>query len=198
MALFPKKDSEQQDERLANLDARGSDPRAERIDRSVTEDREIVDDVRMEELYAMLRDVNTLLPTPPQQIPGYHLCWLTTQNNKDTLESRERLGYSLVKPEELPGFKISSQKESHVTNDRIMVQEMVLAKISHSRWLAFMTHLHDTLPRQEMQGLRNRVRFSKDGKGNDVAYTGDGFKAGAADGYSSLQNNKPANFAGVA
>lgn len=202
MATYQKKDSDQDarlnsvaDERLSNLDSRGNDPRANRAERS--DDREVSDTIRMEERYAMLRDVNTLLPVPPQ-MPGYHLVWLTTTNNKDTLESRARLGYTLVKPDELPDFKVSGQKDGQVTSDRIMVNEMVLAKISQKLWLADMTYLHDTLPRENMKSLRDSVRISKDGKGRDVAYTGDGFKSGSADGYSSLQNNKAANFAGVA
>jgi hypothetical protein len=180
------------DERLNN------DKCASRLsaDRSVTENRNNTDSVRSSERHAMLRDVNTLLPVPPE-IPGYHLCWLTTTNNKDTLENRYRLGYSLVKPEELPGFKLSSQKDGEASSDRIMVNEMVLAKIPYDLWKEDMTYLHHTLPNESIENLKNSVRLGQDGKGRSVAYTGGEFNQGASDGYSHLKGSKTPTFAGI-
>ena len=44
------------------------------------------------------------LPTPPE-IPGFHLCWLSTTNQYDPIHKKLRLGYIPVKAEELPGFE---------------------------------------------------------------------------------------------
>ncbi len=189
MAFFPK----DEDKRLNNADERANRMSA---DRAVTENRENTDPVRNQERYAMLRDANTLLPVPPQ-IPGYHLCWLTTTNNKDTLEHRYRLGYTLVKPEEMPGFKFSSQKDTDIVSDRIQINEMVLAKIPHDLWIQDMTYLHHTLPQETMKNLRDSVRIGQDGKGRNVAYTGGEFQGGVSDGYNSLTSNKLPTFAGI-
>jgi hypothetical protein len=181
------------DERLSNNTLRlnrGSE------DRSVTENRESTDEVRRKERFRMLQDANTLLPVPPE-IPGYHLCWLTTNNQKDSLEHRYRLGYSLVKPEELPGFSLSSQKDGSVTTDRITVNEMVLAKIDKNIWLENMTYLHHDLPQETMKNLRDSVRIGQDGKGRSVAYSGGEFQGGVSDGYNSLVSNKAPSFAGI-
>lgn len=167
-------------------------------ERDFTEDRENGDNdaIRGEERYAMLRDVNTLLPTPPE-LPGFHLVWLTTDNKKDSLENRFRLGYRLVHPNELPGFAMSSQKDSAVTSDRITVNEMVLAKIDLDLWKQDMIYLHHTEPNREAQALKDSVQISKDGKGRDVAYTGGEFKNGAADGYAYLGRTSAPTLAGI-
>jgi hypothetical protein len=182
-----------EDERL------NSNERANRMlaDRAVTENRENTDSVRAEEWQSMLRDANTLLPIPPE-LPGYHLCWLTTSNSKDTLEHRFRLGYSLVKPEELPNFKFSSQKDSEVTSDRIQINEMVLAKIPHETWVKYMTYLHHTLPQETIRGMKDIGRTMQDGKGRNIAYTGGDFANGmSSDGFNGLITNKLPTFAGI-
>ena len=44
------------------------------------------------------------LPTPPE-IPGFHLCWLSTTNQYDPIHKRLRMGYELVKAAEVSGFE---------------------------------------------------------------------------------------------
>lgn len=185
------------DERIAKR-ADSGDARTNRLslDRAVTENRENTDGIRNAERHAMLRDVNTLLPVPPP-IDGYHLVWLTTTNSKDSLEQRFRLGYTLVKPEELPDFRIATQKSGEVIADRIQINEMVLAKIPMELWLQDLQYLHHDLPAQQVNSLKDSVRFMQDGKGRDVAYTGGEFKNGATEGYAMLGRNKAPNFAGI-
>ena len=185
------------DARVAKRSDNG-DARANRLsdDRPITENRENTDTVRGAERYAMLRDVNTLLPVPPE-LPGFHLCWLTTTNNKDNLENRFRLGYSLVKPEELPGFCKNSQKDGDIVTDRITVNEMVLAKIPMDLWKGDMIHLHHTVPNESIQNLKDSVRIGQDGRGRNVAYTGGEFNSGVADGYASLGGTKAPTLAGI-
>jgi hypothetical protein len=190
--------AQDQDERIAKR-AVASDSRADRAlsDRPVTESREATDPLRNEELFAMLRDVNTKLPTPPA-IPGFHLCWLTTTNQSDPIEHRLRMGYQLVKQSELPGFSLPTQQSSQVSDEHIRINEMVLSKISMERFELIMKYLHHDLPLEQIQTLKNSVRIERDGKGREVGYTGDGFSNGVSDGFTTLGRARAPSFAGVA
>ena len=66
-------------------------------DRPVTSNREVSEDERVE----MFRQqfFQSSLPDLPE-IPGWHLCWLTTTNPRDSIQQRIRLGYEPVKSEE--------------------------------------------------------------------------------------------------
>ena len=76
------------DERLKKSVGDGRGDRA-MVDRAVTEDREISDSDRLD----MFRQqfFHASLPDLPK-IPGYHVCWLTTTNPRDTINMRMRLG----------------------------------------------------------------------------------------------------------
>lgn len=189
--------ADNQDERIAKRADNGV-ARADRLtsDRTTTENREKTDSVRAAERHAMLRDTNTLLPIPPD-MPGYHLVWLTTTNSKDTIESRQRLGYELVKRSELPNFVLNTQKSGELTEDRITVNEMVLAKIQYDLWIQDMTYLHHTLPTESAKNLKDSVRIGQDGKGRNVAYTGGEFNSGVSDGFNSLGAVKAPTFVGI-
>ncbi|MFZ9183829.1 MAG: hypothetical protein ACO214_11170 [Hylemonella sp.] len=88
------------DERLKKSADRSRENR-EMSDRMVTENREISDDERVE----MFRQqfFQSALPDLPK-IPGYHTCWLTTTNPRDSIQGRVRLVYVPVKPEDVPGW----------------------------------------------------------------------------------------------
>ena len=68
--------------------------------------------VSSEERRRMFRSewLQEALPTPPE-IPGFHLCWLSTTNQYDPIHKRLRMGYTPVKAEELPGFENFKVKE---------------------------------------------------------------------------------------
>ena len=187
-----------QDERIAKRPTASAE-RGSRLssERAVTEDREVTDADRLAEKLLVLRDVNTKLPSPPD-IPGYHLCWLTTTNQSDPLEHRFRLGYQLVKPEELPGFALPTHQAGQaVSSDRITVNEMVLAKIDIPTWKAYMKHLHHDLPLEQVEALNDSVQITKDGRGRDIAYTGGEFRNSKTEGYSAPRTARPASFEGV-
>ena len=189
--------NENQDERIAKRV--GNDPvRGNRLtlDRSNTENRENTDAVRKAERRAMLRDVQTLLPNIPD-IDGYHTVWLTTTNSKDPLEARFRQGYTLIKRAELPDFCLDSQKMGEATSDRIMVNEMVAAKIPYDLWHDDMIELHHTIPLEQMTNLKNSVRIGQDGKGRSVGYSGGEFQSGVSDGFNTLTQAKPPTLAGI-
>ena len=168
-----------EDKRLSQRD-NDSGARASRAeqDRPATENREGLDNLRVEERLAMLSDVNTVLPQPPK-IAGYHLIWLTTSNQQDSLERRFQLGYSLVHPKEVPDFAFPTQKSGQVTGDRIMINEMVLAKLPMDLYVAYMKHNHHDAPLEQEAAIRpeNVISSMKDGRGNPIGIVeGDGFK----------------------
>lgn len=179
------------DERIAKRADNGS-ARADRVssDRPHSENRESTDVMRRAERRSMVTDVNTLLPSPPA-IPGFHLFWATTTNQKDSVENRQRMKYSFVTRAELPDFLLSSQKSGELTEDRIMVNEMVLMKIPQDLWEDDMLLKHYDMPGEQLDHLKNSVNIGRDGRGRPIAYSGGDFSNGVADGYHATSIGKP-------
>ena len=127
-------------------------------EREMTEDRELSEDERLE----MLRDslVQSMLPDLPR-IPGYHVCWLTTTNKSDTLAWRKRLGYELIRVEDIPGWDATTQSVGDYVG-MVQVNEMVAAKIPIRLYNKFMRALHDTMPREQEEKLRAQLSLMKD------------------------------------
>ena len=85
-----------------DLDDRLADRAQQTVDRmSETDDS---DSKSKRERVAAFRDKwqNSALPDLPNGvIPGFHLCWLSTTNNYDSIDKRMALGYEPVKAAEL-------------------------------------------------------------------------------------------------
>jgi hypothetical protein len=95
------------------------------------------------------------LPKLPE-LPGWHLCWLSTTNSYDSIDKRIRLGYVPVMAEELPGFQNYRVKAGeHV--GQISCNEMLLFKLPMDEYQALMTHLHYDLPKEEAEKIRVQV-----------------------------------------
>ena len=105
-------------------------------------DREVSDDERVE----MLRQsyFQSALPDLPK-IPGYHTMWLTTQNPRDPVVGRERIGYTLLKASEIPNWEFACQKGGQY-DGCIMVNEMIGAKIRLDLYERFMKNNHHDEP----------------------------------------------------
>lgn len=127
-------------------------------DRAVTEKREISDDDRI----AMFRQTmhQSALPDLPE-IDGYHVCWLTTENPRDSIAQRVRLGYELIQPEDVPGYDVSSLKTAAYPG-AIGVNEMIAMKISDRLYQAYMRHSHHDQPLSEEQKLADTAKFIRD------------------------------------
>lgn len=143
-------------------------------DRTITENRELTDQERLD-MFRM-QYFQSALPDLPK-IPGYHVCWLSTTNERDPIPSRLRLGYSLVRAEEIPGWEHASLKTGEYVGC-VGVNEMVAAKIPDRIYQMFMHHNHAQAPDQE-QGkiteVADRIREQARRKGADVDL-GDGFE----------------------
>ena len=133
-------------------------------DRAVTENREISDDDRIE----MFRNsfYQSALPDLPE-IPGYHLCWLTTTNPRDSIQARFRLGYEQIKPEEVPGWEYATIKTGEYAG-LIGVNEMIAAKLPERLYYRIMREAHHDAPLREeekvtsdMDTMEARARSSK-------------------------------------
>lgn len=163
------------DERIVRETSRSVDPaRQDRAvdDRAQSEDRELTEEDRLQMFQMQL--FNEVLPDLPR-IPGYHTCWLTTANPRDTIQARMRLGYVPIKPEEVPGFEYASLKTGEYAG-MIGVNEMLAFKIPLTLYQRFMKEAHHDAPLREAEKLTVRVDQLREGAqakgGNVVEYDG--------------------------
>lgn len=167
----------------------GGDERLRHSAGNRSSDREASDNTRTqtdgtitsaEERRRMLRQewVQEILPTPPE-LPGYHLCWLSTNNANDPIYKRQQLGYELVKCSELPGFEAHAAKEGSYEGG-IQCNEMVLFKLPLERYNDLMTIYHYDMPQEAEGGLREQVNTGMDQEDRD------GRRLGTVEGFDSL------------
>ena len=132
------------DERLKKVRGEGRESRSA-YDRAATESRELSDDDRVE----MFRQqfIQAALPDLPK-IPGYHTCWLTTTNPRDSIQARIRLGYEPIKPEEVPGWEYVSIKTGE-WQGFVGVNEMLAFKLPMSLYKKYMQAVHFDAPNDE-------------------------------------------------
>lgn len=128
------------------LDERGFDERE-------ASERELDDDEALE----LFRDSlhQTVLPDLPY-MPGYHVCWLTTSNGRDSLQWRRRIGYELIRLDDVPGWSDGNLKTAE-GDGYVRINEMVAARIPLSRYNKYMREVHHTMPLQEEMKIRASV-----------------------------------------
>ena len=150
-------------------------------DREVTENREVSEDDRLEMFRNQL--FNDALPDLPD-IPGFHVCWLTTTNPRDPIHRRMQLGYEPVKPQEVPGMEYASVKTGEWTGF-IGVNEMLAFKLPLSLYEKFMQEAHHNAPLREEDKLAevaDSIREQAERAGSTM-YEGDGL--------SEMRDNNP-------
>jgi len=159
------------DERLKKELGVGRQSR-EMEDRQVTENREVTDDDRLEMFRAQL--FNDALPDLPN-IPGYHMCWLTTTNPRDPIHRRIQLGYEPIKASEVPGMEFASVKTGEWAG-MIGVNEMIAFKLPEALYQRFMQEAHHDAPLREENKLAETaeiMRQQAEGSGSTL-FEGDG------------------------
>ena len=141
-------------------------------ERDVTESREVSEDDRLEMFRNQL--FNDALPDLPE-IPGYHMCWLTTTNPRDPIHRRMQLGYEPVRPEEIPGMAYASVKTGEYAG-MIGVNEMVAFKLPMSLYERFMQEAHHDAPLREEDKLAEVAEMMRDQaeRAGSTMYEGDG------------------------
>lgn len=127
-------------------------------DRLATENRAYTEDERLEMFRMQL--YNDRLPNLPE-IPGYHVCWLTTANTGDTIQSRSRMGYELIRAEDVPGMDLIVQKTGDYVGC-VMVNEMIAAKLPTSLYLRYMQEAHHDAPLREEEKLEDTAQLMRD------------------------------------
>jgi hypothetical protein len=146
------------DERLKKTSDPARESRAA-LDRAAKEARELSDDDRVE----MFRQqfFQSALPDLPK-IPGYHSCWLTTTNPRDSIQGRMRLGYEAIKPEDVPGWEYATIKTGEYVG-MVGVNEMLAFKLPLRLYETYMTEAHYSAPLREDEKLQAMVDQMKDG-----------------------------------
>lgn len=123
-------------------------------DRRLSEDRTLTDDERLDMFRREL--FNDALPNLPE-IAGYHCCWLSTNyQGGDTIHKRMRLGYELIRSDEIPGFDHISLKTGEYAGC-IGVNEMVAAKIPEGLYRGYMRIAHHDQPREAADALNRQL-----------------------------------------
>lgn len=115
------------------------------------------------------------LPEVPE-IPGWHLCWLSTTNSYDSIDKRIRLGYVPVKADEVPGFENHRVKAGEHTGF-VACNEMLLYKIPMDVYQEVMAHFHHEAPLEEANKIRVQAEqmAGRDSKGRQLGEVeGDG------------------------
>jgi len=91
------------------------------------------------------------LPTPPE-IPGFHLCWLSTTNQYDPIHKRLRMGYAAVKADELHGFDAYKVKSGE-HEGFVSCNEMILYKLPIDVYQDIMAEMHHYAPLDEQEKI---------------------------------------------
>ncbi len=117
------------------------------------------------------------LPKLPE-MPGWHLCWLSTTNSYDSIDKRIRLGYVPVKTEEIPGFENFRVKAGEHAGF-IACNEMLLFKIPMEVYQDIMLHMHHEKPMEESEKIRvqlENLQGARDSSGRSLGRVeGEGF-----------------------
>lgn len=100
--------------------------------------------------------VQEILPTPPE-MPGFHLCWISTTNSTDPIHKRVQLGYTPVKASEIPGFEQYKVGDGQFEGC-VACNEMLLFKIPMEVYQDLMTIYHHDMPLEQEQAIRDRVQ----------------------------------------
>ena len=117
------------------------------------------------------------LPKVPD-MPGWHLCWLSTTNSYDSIDKRIRLGYVPVRADELPGFENFKVKAGEDVGF-IACNEMRLYKIPMDVYQDVMLQMHHERPMEEADKIRVQVenlQGARDSRGRSLGQVeGEGF-----------------------
>lgn len=154
-----------------------------RGERSISEDAARTNETGLvndlSELHSLLASEfdQVALPTPPQ-LPGWHLCWLTTGSTYDSVQKRQRLGYVPVTAADVPGFETGGMSSAQFEG-ALTCNEMVLFKIRSEHYNAIMKMFHHTRPLAEEESIYTRLQElsgEEDSSGHRLAKAeGDGF-----------------------
>lgn len=153
----------------------------------VLSDEERLDEFRKSFFQSVLPD----LPT----IPGYHVCWLTTTNPRDSIQSRVRLGYEPIREEDVPGWEYAALKTGEWAGC-IGVNEMVAFKLPMHLYEAYMREVHHEQPLAEEEKLTAVIDVIREEAAAAAKSGARGIRFEMEDGMAELgQDRDPGSFA---
>jgi len=149
------------------LSAGGRENRASRDTiREAPEDKFVSSDERRK----MWKDewTQSALPGVPD-MPGWHVCWLSTTNSYDSIDKRMRLGYVPVKADELPDMRNNRVKAGD-HEGYIACNEMLLYKLPMELYQEVMAHFHHEAPLEEANKIRLQAEqnVGRDSRGRSL------------------------------
>lgn len=110
------------------------------------------------------------LPTAPE-IPGYHVCWLSSTSTYDPIQKRMRLGYTPVRADDIPGFN-ADRATSGAFEGCVSCNEMLLFKIPQDVYEMIMKEFHHDQPLREEESLKAALKKQgnegKDSSGKEL------------------------------
>lgn len=133
-------------------------------DRVGLEAREMSDEDEKFALFAQTL-FNGVLPDLPA-IPGFHVCWLSTNHQADPISRRMRLGYTPVLPSEVAGMELATLKSGEYAG-LVGVNEMVAFKLPSSLYLRFMQEAHHDEPNRQVELINTQVDALKSNAARD-------------------------------
>lgn len=122
-------------------------------DRAVTESRTLTDSERVDLLRRSF--FQSALPDLPK-IPGYHTFWATTQNPRDPVHGRLRLGYEIIQAKDMLGWEHLGNKSGEYAG-AIGVNEMIAMKLPLHLYEAYMREVHHDAPLREEEAIYNNL-----------------------------------------
>ena len=125
------------------------------------------------------------LPKVPD-IPGWHLCWLSTTNGYDSIDKRMRLGYVPVRADELPGFDNYRVKAGEDIGF-IACNEMRLYKLPMELYQEVMLQMHHEAPKEEADKVQiqvDQLQGNRDSSGKSLGSV-------EGEGFGNLNRNVP-------
>lgn len=125
------------------------------------------------------------LPKVPD-IPGWHLCWLSTTNGYDSIDKRMRLGYVPVRADELPGFDNYRVKAGEDIGF-IACNEMRLYKLPMEVYQEVMLQMHHEAPKEEADKVQiqvDQLQGNRDSSGKSLGSV-------EGEGFGNLNRNVP-------
>ena len=135
-------------------------------DYSVKGDVELSDEEFLKRARVSL--TSNVLPKPPA-LAGYHTCWIpqTSNNTYDTVDYRKSIGYSVVKPEEVPSFLSSSNRSGQIEGC-VSHNELVLMKMPLRLYNLLMKEYHHEQPMEQERVIKQNIVQMSDNEGNNI------------------------------
>lgn len=149
-----------------------------RKDRAAADNERIMDETIAAQIAALREGWSDNILPDIDGDPNFHYCWLSTTNQSDPIYRRLRLGYQLVKHDELKYLGTQNRVQSGEFEGCVSINELILAKIPMPLYQAIMSINHYEKPLQEEELLRaNMKKDEKDSDGRPLGKVfGDGIQ----------------------